>query len=70
MKHIVATRLRGLYVAVAMGLVMLGGSLAVAATPPPQPTISEDARATVEQMGKTLLAKRILVSGRGRSGPM
>ena len=56
MKHIVATRLRGLYVAVAMGLVMLGGSLAVAATPP-KPTISEDARATVEQMGKTLLAK-------------
>ena len=56
MKHIVATHLRGLYVAVAMGLVMLGGSLAVAATPP-KPTISEDARAAVAQMGKTLLAK-------------
>ena len=56
MKHIVATRLRGLYVAVAMGLVMLGASLAVAATPP-KPTISEDARAAVAQMGKALLAK-------------
>ncbi|MGA8193214.1 MAG: hypothetical protein WB902_07570, partial [Acetobacteraceae bacterium] len=56
MKRIMATRLTGLYVGVAMGLAMLGASLAVAATPP-KPTISEDARAAVAQMGKTLLAK-------------
>ena len=56
MKRMMATRLTGLYVAVAMGLAMLGGSLAVAATPP-KPTISEDARAAVALMGKTLLAK-------------
>jgi hypothetical protein len=56
MKRMMVTRLTGLYVAVAMGLAVLGGSLAVAATPP-KPTISEDARAAVAQMGKTLLAK-------------
>src|SRR5580692_5792954 len=56
MKRMMATRLTGLYVAVVMGLAMLGGSLAVAATPP-RPTISEDARAAVARMGKTLLAK-------------
>jgi hypothetical protein len=56
MKRVMATRLAGLYVAVTMGLAMFGGSLAVAATPP-KPTISEDARAAVAQMGKTLLAK-------------
>ena len=56
MKRMMATRRTGLYVAVAMGLAMLGGSLAVAATPP-KPAISEDARAAVAQMGKTLLAK-------------
>jgi hypothetical protein len=56
MKRIIATRLTGLYIGLAMGLVMLGASLAVAATPP-KPTISEDARAAVAQMGKTLLAK-------------
>jgi len=56
MKRMMATRLTGLYVGVAMGLAMLGASLAAAATPP-KPTISEDARAAVAQMGKTLLAK-------------
>ena len=56
MKRLMAMRLTGLYVAVAVGLVMFAGSLAVAATPP-KPTISEDARAAVAQMGKTLLAK-------------
>jgi hypothetical protein len=56
MKRLMATRLAGLYVVVAVGLAMLCGSLAVAATPP-KPTISEDARAAVAQMGKTLLAK-------------
>lgn len=56
MKRMMATRPTGLYVAIAMGLAMLGSSLAVAATPP-KPTISEDARAAVAQIGKTLLAK-------------
>src|ERR1700722_8099720 len=56
MKRIIATRLTGLYIGLAMGLVMPGAPLAVAATPP-KPTISEDARAAVAQMGKTLLAK-------------
>jgi hypothetical protein len=56
MKRMIVTRLTGLYVGVAMGLAMLGASLAVAATPP-KPTISEDARAAVAQMGKTLLAQ-------------
>ena len=63
MKRMMATRLTGLYVAVAMGLAMLGGSLAVAATPP-KPTISEDARAAVAQMGKTLLAKEFSFQAR------
>jgi hypothetical protein len=54
MKCMMATRLTGLFVAV--GLAMLGASPAVAATPP-KPTISEDARAAVAQMGKALLAK-------------
>jgi len=56
MKRIMGTRLAGLYVSVAIGLTLLGGSLAVAANPP-KPTVSEDARAAVAQMGKTLLAK-------------
>jgi hypothetical protein len=56
MKRMMATRLTGLYVGAAICLAMLGASLAVAATPP-KPTISEDARAAVAQMGKTLLAK-------------
>ncbi len=46
----------GLHFAVAVGLAMLGGSPAVAANTP-KPTISEDARAAVAQMGKTLLAR-------------
>lgn len=56
MKRLRATRLKDLYIAVAMGLAMLGGSPAIAATPP-KPTITEDARAAIAQMGKTLLAK-------------
>jgi hypothetical protein len=56
MKRMIGKRLTGVYVAVAMGLTMLGGSLAVTAAPP-KTTISEDARAAVAQMGKTLLAK-------------
>jgi hypothetical protein len=56
MKRIMAVRLRSLYVAVATGLAMPVGSLAVAA-PPPKPAISEDARAAVAQMGRSLLAK-------------
>jgi hypothetical protein len=56
MKCMMATRFTGLYVGVAMGLAMLGASLAVAATPP-KSTISEDARTALAQMGKTLLAK-------------
>jgi hypothetical protein len=56
MKRLMATRLAGLYVVLAVGLAMLCGSVAVAA-PPPKPTISDDARAAVAQMGKTLLAK-------------
>ena len=56
MQRLMVTRLPGLYVAVAMSLAMLGGSLAVAATPP-KPTISDDARAAVAQMGKALLAR-------------
>ncbi len=63
MKRMIATRLTGLFVAVAISLVMLGGSLAVAATPP-KPTISEDARAAVAQMGKTLLAKEFSFQAR------
>lgn len=56
MKRIKGTRLAGWCVATAIGLAMLCGSVSVAATPP-KPTISEDARAAVAQMGKTLLAK-------------
>jgi hypothetical protein len=56
MKRIMGTRLASRYVAIALGVAMLCGSVAVAAKPP-QPTISEDARAAVTQMGKTLLAK-------------
>ena len=56
MKRMMVTRLIGLYVAVATGLATLGGSLAVAATQP-KPTFSEDVRAALGQMGKTLLAK-------------
>ncbi len=56
MKRMMAARFTGLHVAVGVGLAMLGGSLAVAAAPP-KPTISEDGRAAVAQMGKTLLAK-------------
>ena len=43
-------------IAVTIGLAMFGGSPAVAATPP-KPTITEDARAAVAQMGKTLGGK-------------
>jgi hypothetical protein len=56
MKRMMATRLTGLCVVVAASLAMLCGSLAVAATPA-KPTIGDDARAAVAQMGKTLLAK-------------
>ena len=56
MKSMMAMRLTDLYVAVAVSLAMLGGSLAVATTPP-APAISDDARAAVAKMGKTLLAK-------------
>jgi hypothetical protein len=56
MKSMMATHLAGLYVAVAVSLGMLSGSLAIAASPP-KPAISDDARAAVAQMGKTLLAK-------------
>jgi hypothetical protein len=48
--------LTGWYVGVAVALTMLGGSLAVAATPP-KPSIGADARDAIAQMGKTLLAK-------------
>ena len=51
-----ANRFAGLRLVAAMGLAMLAAPLAVAATPP-KPAISEDARAAVAQMGKTLLAK-------------
>jgi len=50
------THLTNLYVTVAMCLAVPGGSLAVAATPQ-APAISEDARAAVAQMGKTLHRK-------------
>jgi len=63
MNRTMATRLTGMYFSVAIGLGMLGGSLAVAATPP-KPTISEDARAAVAQMGKTLLAKEFSLRAR------
>jgi hypothetical protein len=56
MQRMMTTHLTGLYVAVAMCLAIPGGSLAVAATPP-APAISEDARAAVAQMGKTLHGK-------------
>lgn len=56
MKRIKGTRLAGRRAAVLIGLAMLCGSVAVAAAPP-KPTISDDARAAVAQMGKTLLAK-------------
>ena len=56
MKRMITTRRTSLYIAIAMGLAMIGGSLAVAA-PPPKPTISEDASNAVALMGKTLLAK-------------
>jgi hypothetical protein len=56
MKRMMATYFTSLYVALAVSLTMVGGSFAVAATPP-KPTISEDARAAIALMGKTLLAK-------------
>src|SRR5689334_14266323 len=56
MQRLMAARLTGLYVAVAVSVAMLACSLAIAAAPP-KPTISEEARAAVAQMGKTLLAK-------------
>ena len=56
MKHIDGARLAGRCVAIAIGLTMLSGSVAVAATAP-KPTITEDARTAVAQMGKTLVAK-------------
>ena len=55
MKRMMGIRLTGLYVAVTIGLAMLSGSPAVAANPP-KPAISQDARAAIEQMGKTLRA--------------
>lgn len=48
--------LASLYACIVMSTAVLGGSPALAATPP-KPTISEDARAAVAEMGKTLLAK-------------
>ena len=56
MKRMMATYITSLYVALAVSLAMIGGSFAVAATPP-KPTITEDARAAIALMGKTLLAK-------------
>jgi hypothetical protein len=56
MKRRKAALLAGLYAGVAMGLATLGAPPAVAAAPP-KPMISEDARAAVAQMGKSLLAK-------------
>ncbi len=63
MKRKMATGLTGLYVGIAIGLAMLGGSIAVAATPP-KATISEDARVALAQMGKTLLAKEFSFRGK------
>lgn len=56
MKSIFGTRLAGVCIAVAIGLTVFGGPVAVAASPP-KPTISEDAQAAVARMGKALLAK-------------
>ena len=53
----------GLYASVIVSTTMLGGWSAVAATPP-KPTISEDARAAVAQMGKTLLPKEFSFQAR------
>jgi hypothetical protein len=55
MKRMIARRLTSLYMGVAVGMAILGGSLAIAATPP-KSGISADAQAAVAQMGKTLLA--------------
>ena len=63
MKRRTLALLGSFYVGALAGLAMLGGSIAVAATPP-KPTISEDARAAVALMGKTLLAKEFSFQAR------
>ena len=55
-RRTVVVALAGLYASVMESTTMFGSWSAVAATPP-KPTITEDARAAVAQMGKTLLAK-------------
>ena len=62
-RRTVVLALTGLYASVIASTTILGGWPAVAATPP-KPTISEDARAAVAQMGKTLLAKEFSFQAR------
>jgi hypothetical protein len=56
MKRRTVVAFASLYAGVAVSATMLGGSPAVAATPP-KPAISEDARSALAQMGAALLAK-------------
>jgi len=56
MKRRTVVALAGLYASIIASATILGGWPAAAATPP-KLTISQDARAAVAQMGKTLLAK-------------
>jgi hypothetical protein len=56
MKRRTVVAFASLYAGVVLSTTMLGGSPAVAATPP-KPAISEDARSALAQMGTALLAK-------------
>jgi hypothetical protein len=56
MKRRTVVAFAGLYAGVVVNTTMLGGSPAVAATPP-KPAINEDARSALAQMGTALLAK-------------
>ncbi|MDB5400448.1 MAG: hypothetical protein JWQ55_2466, partial [Rhodopila sp.] len=56
MKRRTVVAFASLYAGVVVSTTMLGGSPAVAATPP-KPAISEDARSALAQMGTALLAK-------------